>query len=60
MMASLVNLRSGGPSSLFVWETRGKDFLENNAASFSLQTFDPLLVLKTTAVPGDVTVLQKR
>lgn len=34
--------------------------LENNAASSSLQTFDFLLILKTTAVPDDVTVLQKR
>ena len=34
--------------------------LENNAASSSLQTIDLLLVLKTTAMPVDVTVLQKR
>ena len=31
--------------------------LENNAASSSLQTFDLLLVLKTTAIPGDVTAM---
>ena len=34
--------------------------LENNAASSSLQTIDLLLVLMTTAMPGEVTVLQKR
>ena len=34
--------------------------LENNAASSSLQTIDLLLVLMTTAMPGDVTVLHKR
>ena len=35
--------------------------LENNAASFSLQTIDLLLVLMTTAMPGDIYIdLYKR
>ena len=33
---------------------------ENNATSSSLQTFDLFLVLMTTAMPCDVTVLKKR
>ena len=33
--------------------------LENDTASSPLQTFDLSLVRKTTAMPGDVTVLQE-